>query len=210
MAASPMERTSNRCLTRSPPNRIHWESPIIDTVEEIDLTGPDQLFPLVIQGTGLHLGGFNGMYLEYPPLVEWHLVYRYYARTPVTGTIDLYQSTRVFHGYRPIVHFIMENKLVPDALLEVTYYRLVQLYPLNPQYYLQRTNRQGDQITLDAGMRLTSFYTCSPTLNPDDHDSPDSVMEDMDDDFHDLSLLDGDLSSHDDDTLVNNNSSSNT
>jgi hypothetical protein len=168
-----MERTTRPYATARPTfdpvteDWIYYENP-----HEIKIEFEDQLLPLTIEGTGLHLLGFNGMYLDDTSSTQWHLTFRYYGRLHGCQDIALIQEVFILLHHRPNVRFAMENQFHPQAPRETTYYHLVPVGPMKPyEYELQRT-LLGNTVD-HAGIRVgtTDIFTTYPS-----HDIPMELL----------------------------------
>jgi hypothetical protein len=160
-----MERTTRPYPTSRPPfdptteDWIYYNDPC-----EIKIEYDGQPLPLTIEGTGLHLLGFNGMYLDDSPSTKWYLVIRYYGRLYECQEIVLIQSVFIFLHHHPNVQFIMENQFHPQAVRETTYYELVPVGPMRPYEYKLRRMLLGDPVD-HAGIRFGSvaIFTTYPS-----------------------------------------------
>jgi hypothetical protein len=206
MSSTAIERTSGYRTPTSESSMTIWESYIHGEYGYTELDSSDQLCDIYVHGTGLHLQGFNGMYLEHLSSTEWHLIYRYYARSSTTNDICLHQATHLFLRHRPTVHFVVQSRLTPEALLEITYYRLVQPDVSNPQHYLQRTNSHGIPMTPDGECQITAIFWTYPSSQPigAELETNDADMEEVTDELHGLLLSTNPSTPRPEGTLVDN------
>jgi exopolysaccharide biosynthesis predicted pyruvyltransferase EpsI len=97
-----------------------------------------------------------------------------YGCSVVTDGITLQQAKYIFN-YHPNIYFIVWNRLIPQAPLEVSFYHLIRLYPDVAYQLVQlntvRMNTDGKFVSADARIRAASIENGSPVAgihNPRD------------------------------------------